>query len=144
MTSETRLRTARNLAGIEGDLVAAEQAFEDADSRFRKAKTDRQNALENINKHQVELDKFISELRQSSVPGTVWSPQPLEAEAIEEALELHREDIVADDANDDSAEEGLTSSEAKKALAKDFKRLRESSTVRDEDPVLKVVAGPRG
>lgn len=127
----------RNLASIESDLLSAEQAFLDADERYKKAESDRLKALDTINKHQMELDNFISELRELSVPGTRWHPDGTETI---DTLQLHREDIVAEEMRE-TENTDLTSAETKQKLAKDFSRLRASNSSNSDDPVLKVVSG---
>lgn len=131
----------RTLAEIENDLHRAEEAFADADARYKKAQQDRRAALNTIDKHQVELDECILELRQRSVPGTKWRQELGE---VYETLELHSEDIVSEGSRSAGAEPGLTSDSTRKALGKDFDRLRATTNLGSDDPVLKVVAGPRG
>lgn len=130
------------LAGIENNLLKAEEAFADADARFKEAERDRRAALETINMHQSEMDEAIAELRQHSFPGTKWR---IEHGGNEEALELHSEDIVKEeDQSVPSDDVELTSEATKKAFTKDFELLKASAHPRDEDPVLKVVASPKG
>lgn len=130
----------RSLAEIEIDLLKAEDAFAEADTRFKKAQHDRRAALDLIDKHQVEMDKCFLDLRQRSVPGTKWRQEGGEPEEI---LELDSEDVTSGDARDASANEYLTSGPIIKAMSKDFERLRVSSHSKSDDPVLKVVSRPR-
>ena len=130
----------RGLAEIEKDLLKAEDAFADADARFKKAQHDRRESLNMIDKFQVEIDECYLDLRQRSVPGTKWRKEVGEAG---EALELHTEDIVSGEARDALVEEQLVSESSKEALSKDFDRLRNSTSSKADDPVLKVVSGPR-
>lgn len=141
MSQNERERGNRCLAGIESDLIKAEEAFADADARFKKAEIDRQTALETINKHQIEMDNFISEMRQHSVPGTKWHPS---ADAPGDTLELHREDMVRPEAREEPADLALSSEENKRLLSKDFSSAKESAQDRSDDPVLKVVSGKSG
>lgn len=83
----------RTLAQIEGDLLKAEASFADADSRHKAAERDRRAAVETINRHQVEFDQAIAQLRQRSTPGSRWR---LEIEKPEDALILQPEDITED------------------------------------------------
>lgn len=131
----------RKLAEIEIDLLKAEEAFADADARFKKAQHDRRAALNLIDKHQVEMDECFLEMRQRSVPGTKWRQ---ETGAAEEPLELHSEDIISDAARTAPTDARLTSESTKAAIKKDFDRLKSSASSAGDDPVLKVVSGPRG
>lgn len=133
-------RRGRSLAEIEIDLMKAEDAFAEADTRFKKAQHDRRAALNLIDKHQVEMDKCFLDLRQRSVPGTTWRQEGGEPE---EALELNAEHVASSEARNASADEHLASGSVMKALSKDFDRLRQSSHSKGDDPVLKVVSGPR-
>lgn len=131
----------RGLAGIEADLLKAEEAFADADARFKEAEQDRRAALETINLHQREMDEAFAELRKLSIPGTRWRSEQAGGE---EPLELHSEDIVTDGRRVTAGEASLTSEATKKAFAKDFELLKASAKARNDDPVLKVVASPKG
>lgn len=131
----------RKLAEIEIDLLKAEEAFADADARFKKAQHDRRAALNLIDKHQVEMDECFLEMRQRSVPGTKWRQ---EAGMADETLELHSEDILSDVSRNASTEARLTSEMTNAAIKKDFDLLKASANSAGDDPVLKVVSGPRG
>lgn len=131
----------RNLVEIETGLLSAENAFADADARFKDAERDRRTALEMINKHQIEIDNFISEMHQRSMPGTKWRQ---ELEEIDETLELHSQDIVAEQVRNATADKILTSEKTNEGIAKDFDRLRATAHSKGDDPVLRVVVGPRG
>ncbi|QIG53182.1 hypothetical protein G6N82_02550 [Altererythrobacter sp. BO-6] len=141
MNDENTQTGARSLAEIESDLLKAEKAFLDADSRFRKAQQDRRAALSTIDKHQDELDECLLALRQRSVPGTKWC---LELGQADETLDLHSEDIVSEISAGgfDGAE--LVSDATRKAAKKDFDILRTSASANGEDPVLKVVSTSKG
>ena len=130
----------RCLAGIESDLLKAEEAFIDADTRFKKAELDRQAALETINKHQIEMDNFISEMRQHSVPGTKWHPSQ---QAESDTLELHNEYIVSPEPREEPADLALSSEENKRALGSEFRDTKQPLNERGDDPVLKVVSRKR-
>lgn len=130
----------RCLAGIESDLMKAEEAFIDADTRFKKAELDRQAALETINKHQIEMDNFISEMRQHSVPGTKWHPSQ---DGAGDTLELHNEDIVRTESREEPVDLALSSEENKRLLGSEFSDAKEPVNARGDDPVLKVVSGKR-
>ncbi len=140
MSGDKVQRRGRTLAEIEIDLLKAEDAFAEADTRFKKAQHDRRAALNLIDKHQVEMDKCFLDLRQRSVPGTTWRQEDGEPD---KTLELSSEDIASGEVRNASASEHLTSGSVMKALSKDFDRLRESSHSKGDDPVLKVVSGPR-
>jgi len=86
----------RPLAQIESDLIKAETAFADADARLKEAERERRAALTEIDKHQIELDTAIADLRQRCTPGSKWHG---EIEGKEGPLILQPEDIdrVADD-----------------------------------------------
>lgn len=140
MSNNEEQERRRSLAEIEVDLIKAENAFADADARFKKAQHDRREAINMIDKHQVEMDECFIELRQRSVPGSKWRQEFGEPA---ETLVLHSEDIVSGEARQASGDERLTSESTKKALGRDFDRLRESANSTAEDPVLKVVSGPR-
>lgn len=133
-------KPSRSLAEIEGDLIKAEEAFADADARYKLAQRDRSDALRNIDKHQVELDERVVEMHRRSVPGTKWRQ---EMGDLDGTLELHSEDIVAEAARNASPEASSTAQEAKKVVSKDFDILRASADTLSDDPVLKVVSGPR-
>lgn len=144
MSQDGSERGKRCLAGIESDLIKAEEAFADADARFKKAELDRQTALETINKHQIEMDNFISDMRQHSVPGTKWHPSQ---SASGDTLELHNEDMVRPEPREEPGDLALSSEENKRLLSKDFSKAREtkeSANERGDDPVLKVVSGKSG
>lgn len=141
MSVEKVQKRGRSLAEIEIDLLKAEDAFAEADTRFKKAQHDRRAALNLIDKHQVEMDKCFLDLRQRSVPGTKWRQEGGETA---ETLELNSEHIASGDGRNASADEQhLASGPVMKALSKDFDRLRESTHSKGDDPVLKVVSGPR-
>jgi hypothetical protein len=131
----------RNLAEIETGLLSAEKAFADADARFKDAERDRRTALDAIDKHQIEMDNFISEMHRRSMPGTKWRQ---ELEAIDETLELHSQDIIAEEVRSALADKILTSEKTKEGIAKDLDRLRATAHSKGDDPVLRVVAVPRG
>ena len=141
MNQDGSARGTRCLAGIESDLMKAEEAFVDADTRFKKAELDRQAALETINKHQIEMDNFIAEMRQHSVPGTKWHPSQDDNGA--DTLELHNEDIVRGEPRDEPVDLALSSEENKRLLESEFKDAKEPVRERSDDPVLKVVSGKR-
>ena len=128
---------ARRLAEIERDLLDAEEAFRDADLRFRNAQKDRRAALSTIDKHQDELDECLLLMRQRSVPGTKWC---LELGQSEETLDLHSEDIVSDIPVDGTDAIDISSDATRRAVKKDFDALRTSASTQGEDPVLKVVS----
>ncbi len=142
MSKNVSQKGKRALSGIESDLLKAEAAFADADVRYKEAERDRRLALETINKHQMEMDSAIDELRQLSMPGTKWR---LEMGEDGEALELNRDDIVSESQeNVPSDDVELALEQTKKAFTKDFELLKASAQPRGEDPVLKVVASPKG
>src|SRR4051812_21115429 len=93
MTESETQQSGRTLAQIESDLLKADAAFSDADARLKEAERDRRAAIGTINKHQMEFDKAIQELRQRSTPGSTWR---LEMEQPEGALILKTEDIAED------------------------------------------------
>ena len=62
----------RPLAEVETDLLAAEQAFEDAVNRMNDARSDLEAALGRINQHQDELDRAVAALRERSPAGSRW------------------------------------------------------------------------
>ncbi len=143
MVAKKTQRNGRDLAGIEGDLIQAEQDFSDADARFRQAQKDRRIALEKINLHQTEMDETSAEIRKNSIPGTRWRLE-LDDQNSDEALELHSEDIVPEEepASRRPNSRATASDSARRAFSKDFELLKASSDPA-EDPVLKVVAGPK-
>lgn len=132
---------ARSLAEIESDLIKAEEAFRDADTRFRKAQQDRRAALSTIDKHQDELDECLLSLRQRSVPGTKWC---LELGKAEETLDLQSEFIVSEIISSGSTEPDLASEATNNSVRKDFDILRKSAKTASDDPVLKVVSASKG
>lgn len=131
----------RSLAEIESDLIKAEEAFRDADTRFRKAQQDRRAALSTIDKHQDELDECLLSLRQRSVPGTKWC---LELGKAEETLDLQSEFIVSEIVSSGSTEPDLASEATNNSVRKDFDILRKSAKTASDDPVLKVVSASKG
>lgn len=130
----------RTLADIEADLIRAEQAFADADARYKTAQQDRRLALSTIDQHQDELDDCLLRMRQKSVAGTKWCRA---LEKGEEPLELHSDDMVSEAARASQAASGDGPSSAEKAAARSFDLLRASANAKADDPVLKVVSGPR-
>lgn len=103
----------RALAQIEAELLKAEAAYIDADTRLREAERDRQSALDTINSHQVEFDQAVAELRRRSTPGSRWREQLTHPG---DPLELGPESI---------AEEPYpTVRPALKSVASDFDRLK--------------------
>ncbi|HEX8056088.1 MAG TPA: hypothetical protein VF481_05465 [Novosphingobium sp.] len=62
----------RSLAQIESDMVAAEEAFAEAEKRLEQAQKDRDAALAAIDRHQSELDAAVSRLRERSPAGSHW------------------------------------------------------------------------
>jgi len=111
----------RTIAEIEGNLLKAEEAFADADTRFKEAERDRRAALDTINKHQVEFDRAIAHLRQRSIPGSKWR---LETEQAEDALVLEVETILG---------EGNASSSSLSSVTEQFDRLRTVAQFEDDE-----------
>ena len=138
--SEALERGRRALAEIESDLTKAEDAFADADARIKRAERDRRAALDTIDKHQMELDKVIAELRQRSIAGSKWRIEIMEAEA---TLDLQAKDIMEDEDKKISNDSGLVSADASEVLAANFERLKACSQAEVNDPLLKVVVSPR-
>lgn len=136
---ETESEKARCLAQVENDLIKAEDAFADADSRLNAARRDRAAAIELINDHQREMDSLIADMRRRSVPGTKWHPEGVEEG---EPLELGRESIVPDDTEDTRPSSSLVSREKKDEVSRKFARLKRKAEPEGDDPVLKVVYGP--
>lgn len=93
MTANEPRNGGRTLAQIESDLLEAEAAFGDADHRLKDADRDRRAAIDAINKHQVEFDEAVTELRRRSAAGSRWR---LEMESPEDALILQPADIAVD------------------------------------------------
>lgn len=62
----------RSLAQIESDMIAAEEAFAEAEKRLEQAQKDRDAALAAIDRHQSELDAAVSRLRERSPTGSHW------------------------------------------------------------------------
>ncbi|MCB2060044.1 MAG: hypothetical protein R3E09_02420 [Novosphingobium sp.] len=118
----------RALAQIESDLQKAEEAFVDADNRLKEAERDRHTALDTINKHQMEFDEAVTELRQRSIPESKWRLQPGETKA---PLVLQSENI-AENVNV-SGRPNLTSVTADKSVAAEFKRLRVCAQINGGD-----------
>lgn len=83
----------RTLAEIESDLLDAEKAFDEADTRLKKAECDRRDALDAVNKHQAEIDEAIAQLRQRSIVCSKWH---LDAEDADDVLILQTNDIDDD------------------------------------------------
>lgn len=132
----------QSLAKIEQNLLAAEEAYADADARWKKAQVEREEALQRINDHQDEIDELLRALRKRSVPGTKWHSGDHE----DDTLEVSLDDIAGDAAMDDDADETaplLTSEEAESTLAENFRRLRRASTRQQDDPVLKIAYGSK-
>ncbi len=112
MTESANLQGGRTLAQIESDLLKADAAFGDADTRLKEAERDRRAAIDTINKHQLEFDKAIAELRQRSTVGSKWR---LEMEKPEDALILQKEDIT---------EETISGRPRLESVSDDFDRLK--------------------
>lgn len=74
VNDDVKAQGSRTLGQIEQDMIASEAAFADADKRLRQAESDRRAALEAINRHQSEIDRAISRLRQRSPDGSSWKP----------------------------------------------------------------------
>ena len=140
MSEGTPLRNGRCLAEIENNLREAEQAFADADARYKQAENDRRVAVETINQHQAEIDDAVRQLRELSIPGTRWSAGSAHQD---EPLVLHSEDIVSKRSQPPTQADDLASTETKQAISRDLERLRNTADEDESDPVLKVVANPR-
>lgn len=110
----------RSLADIESDLLRAETAYGDADSRMILAERERQTALQTINRHQAELDAALATLRQRSTPGSRWRPgdQP------EEVLSLGSEDELSERIEDVEQSPTSLSTPTVKSVSAHFDRLK--------------------
>lgn len=75
MEANNSVPRSRLLAQIENDLVTAEEAYAEADARFRQAQRDLDAALTAINKHQTELDGAMARLRERSPAASTWGGQ---------------------------------------------------------------------
>jgi peptidoglycan hydrolase CwlO-like protein len=62
----------RSVSEIESDLLKAEAAYADANTRLKSAEQERQSALDSINQHQTEFDRAAEELRRRSAPSSKW------------------------------------------------------------------------
>jgi hypothetical protein len=134
----------RSLATIAEDLIESEKMFADADARWKKAQADRLAALEQINRHQHEIDDLVETLRNRSLPGTRWYRG---SGARDHALEVSLDQVVTDGVRQDDESGGahlLTLKETEKALAENFQRLRRASIAQADDPVLKVAYKSNG
>ena len=127
----------RTLAKIESDLREAEEAFAEADARLEEAKSERSTALGKINKHQLEIDCAIAELRQRSVAGSKWS---IAKEKTEGDLVLQEDDIVDDKPNSNDSK--LNSAATANTVLTHIEHLRSHTHSQDSDPVLKI-ANPK-
>lgn len=136
MTKENSVRSGRCLAEIESNLREAENAFADADARYRQADQDRQTAVETINQHQAEIDDAVRQLRDLSIPGTHWSAASSQEG---EPLVLNSGDMLSREKQKAEPAGNLSSQETKRVIARDLERLRTSADPDADDPVLKVV-----
>ncbi|MGQ7830693.1 hypothetical protein [Altererythrobacter sp. Z27] len=82
MNETTRIRKARPLGEIEGELLKAETDYMEADEALKKAKRARENALEKIISCQLELDAAVTQLRSVATPGSRWHAQQSEQEDV--------------------------------------------------------------
>lgn len=78
MNETTRIRKARPLGEIEGELLKAETDYAEADEALKRAKKARENALEKIISCQLELDTAVTQLRSAATPGSRWHAQQSE------------------------------------------------------------------
>lgn len=115
------------IAQIESDLIKAEAAFADADSRLKQAERDRRSAIDTINNCQIEFDKAVARLRERSVPGSKWHPEmeQAEMERPDDTLILQPENI----AQDETAQERSNGS----SVAVQFDRLRTVAQPADQE-----------
>lgn len=72
MEANNSMQRPRTLAQIESDMVTAEEAYAEAEERFKQAQLDRDAALAAINQHQSELDEAITRLRDRSPAASLW------------------------------------------------------------------------
>ena len=113
MNGNDVLQGGRALAQIESDLLTAEAAFADADTRLKEAERDRRAAVDTINRHQMEFDKAVAELRRRSTAGSKWR---LEMEKPEDALILQTEDMAED--------QNVSNRPKPKSVLEEFDRLK--------------------
>lgn len=139
MNSDETSQGERTLATLECDLLKAEEAFAEANTRLKRAESDRRNALETINKHQAEIDEVITALRLRSVTGSNWSRAASKAE---NALILHPVAKTKDAKNPNEAE--LASEVTEETVASYIKSVTDDARTKHNDPSLKVLSGNRG
>ncbi len=136
---------ARALAEIESDLLKAEAAFADADTRLSEAERDRRAAIDTINRHQIEFDTAVSALRQRSTAGSRWrlelgSP----GAALDPSAEPGGEDalILQEEAAAEEAAIGIVAADSAgpahrakpKSVSEEFDRLKNLVQTAGNDP----------
>jgi hypothetical protein len=128
----------RTIATIEGDLLKAEAAFSEADTRLKQAESDYRNALDKINKYQAEIDGTVADWRQRSVTGSKWR---LATGKAEDVLILQPEAKTKD--GTDSNEANLTSLAAAKTVPAYVEDLEAHAQSENGDSPLRVIVRRR-
>jgi multidrug resistance efflux pump len=134
MTNSVPAVGLRSVAEIESELLKAEAAYADANTRLKSAEQERQAALDSINQHQAEFDRAAEELRRRSAPSSKWGAGFSQGGELslksEDELSLETEASAADDTSANQGQPALRSVSAQ------FDRLRfyAGSEGEDADP----------